>query len=146
MNHFTKTEKSPISSKCNVGGEVSNWNLSTTYSSYSCCKIWRRKNSNDPPLSPQTCGQPLFWKCPVFQAAAATDKAESVSLAQVDKDKAFDFAEILWIHLKLNTSLDKTEHNLMRPGYEGVETSSRRVPRRGRHLRIDCHKVTLSHL
>ena len=48
--------------------------------------------------------------------------------------------------LKLNTSLDKTEHNLMRPGYEGVETSSRRVPRRGRHLRIHCHKVTLSHL
>ena len=47
-------------------------------------------NSNDPPLHAQTCGQPLFWKCPVFQAAAATDKADSVSLAQVDKDKTFE--------------------------------------------------------
>ena len=34
-------------------------------------------------LYPQTCGQPLFWKCPVFQAAASTDKAETVTPAQV---------------------------------------------------------------
>ena len=33
--------------------------------------------------NPQTCGQPLFWKCPVFQAAASTDKADTVTLAQV---------------------------------------------------------------
>ena len=32
----------------------------------------------------------MFWKCPVFQAAAATDKADSVSLAQVDKDKTLE--------------------------------------------------------
>jgi len=33
----------------------------------------------------KTCGQPLFWKCPVFQAAASTDKADTVTLAQVTK-------------------------------------------------------------
>ena len=41
---------------------------------------------HQPALTPlQSCGQPHFWKCPVFQAAAASDKAETVTGAQLAK-------------------------------------------------------------
>ena len=32
----------------------------------------------------QTCGLPLFWKCPVFQAAGG-EKAETITVSQLSK-------------------------------------------------------------
>merc|ERR1719402_832337 len=33
----------------------------------------------------KTCGQPLFWKCPVFQAATSSDKADTITSTQLCK-------------------------------------------------------------
>ena len=61
-------------------------------------------------LPPQTCGQPLFWKCPVFQSAAATDKAETVTLAQVIFDIVIIIAIVIVILDKANTVTGYIRH------------------------------------